>query len=768
MAKRVPEIIWFEQVDKHDVALVGGKGANLGELVQAGIPVPPGFIVTADVYRQFIKQNRLDQLIRSQLSNLDLEDTKTLQARAQLVQDRILATPLTPQLTKLIAEAYQELTSRPGGAMQVAVRSSAIADGLPDASFACQQGTFLNVTGAGRVAESVRATWASLFEARAIYYRAVQRYDHAKVAMAVPVQAMVQADVAGILFTLDPVTNDKSVITIDAAWGLGEAVVSGSLTPDRYLIKKEPLQILERSISEQAWKIVRKSGANQNVHLTIPKEMQSVQKLTDEQILALCKLGLQIEAHYQFPQDTEWAIANNQIYFVQSRPITTIKTTVPVRGAGKQSTPAIRPLLTGTGASLGICAGPVRILHSPSEIDRLETGDILVTELTSLDYVPAMKRAAAIITDQGGRTSHATIVLRELGIPAVVGTGTGTHILHDGQVITVDGVNGKVYLGKIDLTHAEVVAAAVKPERRGRAHGVSPKTATKLYVNLAEVEKAAEVSKLDVDGVGLLRAEFMVAALGEHPKAMVKAGRRAEYVTKLADGLTEFAKAFHPHPVVYRGTDFKTNEYRSLKGGDEFEPHEENPMIGYRGAFRYVSDPDLFQAELEALTEVRGRRGYDNLYLMIPFVRTVDEFKKVKRLVDASGLTADRTFKLWMMCEVPSNVILIDQFLEAGVQGISIGTNDLTQLTLGADRDNGKLSEDFDERNPAVIWSVERVIQSCRKHNVTVSVCGQAPSTYPEFAEMLVRKGVTSISVNPDVIDSVRELIASVERQIGR
>ncbi|MBI2589821.1 phosphoenolpyruvate synthase [Candidatus Berkelbacteria bacterium] len=769
MANPVPKVVWFEEVDKTDVDLVGGKGANLGELVQAGIPVPPGFIVTAEAYRKFIQVNKLDRYIQQALTSLDPEDSKTLQAKAQEIQAKILNTPFDRDLESIITERYTELRLRPGGSAYVAVRSSATAEDLPDASFAGQQATFLNVSGGANVAQAVRAAWASLFGARAIYYRSVQKYDHLKVAIAVPIQAMVQSEVAGILFTLDPLTSDKSVITIDAAWGLGEAVVSGSLTPDRYTVQKEPLEILEREVATQTWKISKTEGKGENAHFAVPAEAQTQQKLTDTQILALSELGKQIEAHYQFPQDTEWAIAKNQIFFVQSRPVTTIKKKIPVR-SGVEPLPVAEiktpPLLTGTGASIGIAVGTVRVLKSSEEIDRVKEGDILVAEMTSPDYVPAMRRATAIVTDAGGRTSHAAIVSRELGIPAIVGTGTATHILHEGQTITVDGANGKIYQGAIGLTHEE--ASKVDSKKHPRDPRTAPKTATKLMVNLATPEKAAEIAKEPVDGVGLLRAEFMIATLGEHPKAMVQTGRRAEYVQKLAAGMTTFARAFHPHPVIYRASDFKTNEYRSLKGGAEFEPHEENPMIGYRGAARYVADPDLFAAELEALQEVRGRGGYENLYLMIPFVRTVDEMKQVKAMVDKSGLTYDRTFRLYMMCEVPSNVIMIEEFLDIGLQGVSIGSNDLTQLTLGVDRDNETLAATFNERDPAVLRSIEHVIQACRKKKVTVSICGQAPSNYPEFTEFLVRRGINSISVNPDVIWKTRELVASVERQLNR
>ena len=764
-------ILWFEEVDKHDVDLVGGKGANLGELVQAGIPVPPGFNVTATAYRQFIARNKLDRFIRAALGALDPEDTKTLQAQAKVVQEKILATPLAHDLTEVITEAYQQLVLRPGGSMDVAVRSSATAEDLPEASFAGQQATFLNVRGADQVVAAVRKAWASLFTARAIYYRSVNHFDHLKVAIATPVQAMVEADVAVILFTIDPVSNDTSVITIDAAYGLGEAVVSGSLTPDRYVVEKKTWEIVEKDIATQTWKIARQPGSNKTGHVAVPANQQRQQKLTDDQVVALAKLGARIEAHYQFPQDTEWTVKDGEIFFVQARPVTTVTKQVPVKNAGStQLTKAelkARPLLEGGAASLGIASGPIRILHSPDEIDKLAVGDILVAEMTSPDYVPAMKRASAIITDAGGRTSHAAIVSRELGIPAVVGTGTATHILHDGQVVTVDGANGKVYLGKLALSHKE--AAAVTPKRRGAKRVTAPPhTATNIYVNLAEPSLATKISKKHVDGVGLLRAEFMIAEMGEHPAAMVKRGARAEYVTKLADGMEQFTKAFHPHPVVYRGSDFKTNEYRSLKGGEEFEPHEENPMIGYRGAQRYLADPDLFRAELEAIKEVRGRRGFENLWLMIPFVRTVEQMRQVRTMVEQTGLIAERTFKLWMMVEVPSNVILIDEFLDVGIDGISIGTNDLTQLTLGVDRDNAKLQDVFDERDPAVIKSVQKVIKAVRAKRKTASICGQAPSTYPEFAEMAIKAGITSLSVNPDAIDSVRELAASVEKQMDR
>ena len=508
-------------------------------------------------------------------------------------------------------------------------------------------------------------------------------------------------------------------------------------------------------------------------HESIPADAQTAQKLTDEEVIGLAKLGLQIEQHYQSPQDTEWAIADGKTYIVQARPVTTVTKVVPVETKDERRTTPGKiqdsnespitnhqsPILKGGSASMGSASGVVRIIHDPSQLDHIRKGDVLVAEMTSPDYVPAMKRASAIVTDTGGRTSHAAIVSRELSIPCVVGTGTATATLNEGQVVTVDGTAGLIYAGKINL------APAAAPE--SRATGLTteiPITGTKVYVNLADPDLAEKIAAEPVDGVGLLRAEFMVAGIGEHPKAMEEDGRGGEYTTKLAAGLNRFAAAFDPRPIIYRATDFKTNEYRKLKGGEKFEPEEENPMLGYRGALRYRTEPKLFRRELDAIIEVR--KTHKNLWLMIPFVRTVEELKEVIALVNQAGLERGPNFKIFMMCEIPANVILLDEFLDVGIDGVSIGSNDLTQLVLGVDRDNGQLADSFDERNEAVVKCVQYVIHTCRKRNVTVSICGQAPSVYPEFTEMLVNAGITSVSINPDVIVSTRQLIASIEKRL--
>lgn len=761
-----PDLVWFAEVSKGDIGLVGGKGANLGEMTKAGLPVPPGFIVTSQAYYNFIEENDLKRFIEKETKGLDPEDSKKLNLISSHLQKAIKEREMPVRLVREIEKAYKEMGEGP-----VAVRSSATAEDLPDASFAGQQATFLNIEGATQLIKAVRECWASLFEARAIYYRTVNKFDHLKVGIAVPVQRMVQSEVAGIMFTVDPVSKDESKITIDAGLGLGEAVVSGSITPDHYVVDKTKMEVVSKEIGDQAWKMVRKSKGK-NEHISLSKGEKESQKLTDEQIVALAKIGADVEKHYGRPQDTEWALEGGSFFMVQARPVTTMGSTDAGEPKKEDSSAEMdiskaEVLVSGAAASVGRAAGPAKIIHSPKDIDKVEKGDVLVTEMTSPDYVPAMRRAAAIVTDTGGRTSHASIVSRELGIPCVVGTGTATHALKNGQMITVDGSSGKVYKGKVALDpHAD---APGHPVRVASGQGVIttvPVTATKVYLNLAEPEKAEEYAQLPVDGVGLLRAEFIVAGINEHPRAMIADGREKEYVQKLSEGIGTIVQAFHPRPVIYRFTDFKTNEYRSLKGGDKYEEQENNPMIGYRGASRYIAEPDEFALEIEAIKKIRDGMDLKNLHVMIPFVRTVEEFCKVRDLMHQHNLKQSQDFKLWIMVEVPSTVLELERYIEEGIDGVSIGSNDLTQLTLGIDRDSAKLAGEFDERYPAVLNSILHVVRTCRKHHVSCSICGQAPSVYPEITEAMVKAGTTSVSVAPDVAVSTRKLIASVEKKI--
>jgi pyruvate,water dikinase len=534
--------------------------------------------------------------------------------------------------------------------------------------------------------------------------------------------------------------------------GLGEMIVSGDVTPDHYIVTKDGMKITAREIKGQEWKLVRGTegkGEHANIKINLTPEEQKKQKITDADIVTIAKIGKQLEEHYDFPQDVEWAIEKGEIYIVQTRPVTTIRETA-------EATHVIDApiLLSGAPASPGVAYGPVKIVYDPSQIDKVMQGDVLVAEMTTPDFVPAMKRASAIVTDRGGRTAHAAIVSRELGIPCVVGSETATSTLKDGQIITVDGSSGNVYAGKIE------VKTDVKIRKRGEIV-----TKTKLLANLAQPDIVDRVANRDVDGIGLLRAEFMVAEIGEHPSYMIEQGRGSEFTDKLARELAKFAKAFHPRQVVYRTNDFKSNEYKSLKGGEKFEEDEENPMIGYRGASRYITDIETFRLELAAIKKVREQ--YDNLWVMIPFVRTVPEMESTIKIMEEEGLKRSDTFKLWMMCEVPSNVILLDKFLATGIDGVSIGSNDLTQLTLGIDRDSSKLAETFDERNEAVMISIEAVVRGCKAAGVTCSICGQAPSVYPEITEKLVEWGITSVSVSPDMIDVTRDIIARAEAKLG-
>ena len=750
MVESQKAIVWFDEVTKNDVPLVGGKGANLGEMTNANIPVPPGFIVTANAYFDFLQKTKLTDKISNLLQPLDSGNSRQLQQIADEIKRVIMDATMPPELIADIKEAYAKM-----GRGLVAVRSSATAEDLPEASFAGQQRTFLNVQGEKEVVLAVQECWASLFEPRAIFYRVEQDFDHLKVGIAVPVQRMVQSEAAGVMFTLEPETSDASKIIIDAILGLGEMIVSGDVTPDAYIVDKERSSISSKEIKKQEWKLVRAEGGRgeeANIKIPLTPEEQAKQKISDEDITTLAQLGKRLEEHYQFPQDIEWAKEDNQLFIVQTRPVTSIK---EVEKAAAESRTEINApvLISGSSASPGIASGQVQIIHDPSEIDKVKEGDILVAEMTTPDFVPAMKRAVAIVTDRGGRTAHAAIVSRELGIPCIVGTGQATTSLSNGQIITVDGSKGKVYSGKVTITAEESTDWKEMIE-----------TKTKVYVNLAQPELAKRVAARNVDGVGLLRAEFIVAQIGEHPRYMISQNRGQEFVSKLAEGLTAFTQAFHPHPVVYRTNDFKTNEYRELHGGQEYEDMEENPMLGYRGASRYITDVAVFKLELEAIKKVR--QNYQNLWVMIPFVRTINELARTKEIMETEGLKRSDDFKLWMMVEVPSNIFLLEKFLKVGIDGISIGSNDLTQLILGIDRDSEKLAETFDERDEAVLIALERAIKISKSMGVTSSICGQAPSVYPELTEKLVEWGITSVSVSPDMIGTTREIIAKAEEKL--
>ena len=750
-------VYWFKELGKEDIPIAGGKGANLGELASHGFPVPNGFVVCSQAYYDFIEANQLKSLIHRDLQNISLNDPQSFSEASTRAKRRILEGKMPEEIAKQIMASYLKLGGIFSQAL-VAVRSSATAEDLPTASFAGQQVTFLDVKGEANVVRRVQDCWASLFEPRAIFYREENKFDHFKVGIAVPIQLMIPSEVSGVMFTVDPISNDKNKIIIESVWGLGEYMVQGVVSPDHYVVDKSSLEILQKVVVPQKVQLVK--AKIETKEIKVPTKLQNRRKLTDKQIIETAALGKKANQHYFFPQDIEWSLYKGKIYLLQSRPITTIKNDQKEQDKDKEVNRKV--ILSGVPASPGISSGLTRKILSPKDINQIHQGEILVTTMTTPDYVPAMKKAVGIVTDKGGQTSHAAIVSRELGIPCVVGTTRATTLLTTGKLVTVNGTKGEIYEGGLSPGSTPVKIGSQPFSQLNSEPKIH--TATKIYVNLGEPQLADSVAKRDVDGIGLLRAEFMIAEIGTHPKKLIHDGKGKIFTDKLAEGIEKFCLAFGDRPVVYRATDFKTNEYRNLTGGQAFEPEEANPLIGFRGAYRYISDKQVFELELEAIKKVREK--YKNLWLMIPFVRTPDELRLVKKIVNENGLTRSTSFKLWLMVEIPANVILLEEFLAVGIDGVSIGSNDLTMLTLGVDRDNQELAKIFDERNPAVTWLIEKTIKTCVKHKITCSLCGQAASTWGELVESMVEWGITSVSVNPDAIENTRQLIYNTEARL--
>ena len=747
-------ISWFEDIDETSVPRAGGKGANLGAMLRAGLPVPPGFVITVDAFDRTFAETEAAAAMRERLGAVDPNDTAALQRIANDLQGIVTSVAIPDDVRAAIAAAYARLSERGGtDAELVAVRSSATVEDAAAASFAGMFKSFLNVRGTDQLIDRVRQCWASLFTARSLAYRSREQILGAQ-HIAVIVQRMVNADKSGVMFTVDPATGSTTHLVIEGSWGLGEPIVSGQVTPDRYVVEKSTLRVVERVISRKQFKLVR-SAAGTNERVELDDAAATAPTLTEDEVARIARLGVDDEAHYGRPQDAEWAIAGGEVFLVQTRPVTAVAKVV--EAAGPQGAVLVR----GLGASPGIASGRAAIVREIETAAGFAAGSVLVAEMTSPDWVPLMRRAAAIVTDSGGTTSHAAIVSRELGVPCVVGTRTATRMLQDGLEITVDGGAGEIRAGR---EAAVAQARGVTTERATVA--VAPVTATRLYVNLAEPERAREVAAMPVDGVGLLRAEFLIAAAldGTHPRQLLEEGKQDQFVERMTDGLRTIASAFAPRPVVYRTTDFKTNEFRGLRGGERFEPVEANPMIGYRGCFRNVSEPDLFALELDAIKRVRSE--HPNLHVMIPFVRTRDEFAACKALIDKSGLTASKGFELWIMAEVPSVTYWLPQYAALGATGVSIGSNDLTQLVLGVDRDSELLAPHYDERDEAVLDAIQRIIDASHAAGLVCSICGQAPSVHPDYAERLVRWGIDSISVSPDAVDVTRRNIAAAEQRV--
>ncbi|NPA76166.1 MAG: phosphoenolpyruvate synthase [Candidatus Diapherotrites archaeon] len=752
-------VAWFEEITKDDVSLVGGKGANLGEMTRAGFPIPPGFVVTADAYFYFVEQTGIKDKIQEKLKNLNVDDTDQLEKVTKEIRDLIVNTPMLPEIAVAIKDAYAKLSEKVGKDPNkdppwVAVRSSATAEDLPDASFAGQQDTYIYVRGYDDVLTHVKKCWASLFTARATYYRAKQGFDHMKVGLAAVVQKMVNSEVSGIMFTAHPVTGEPKII-IEAGWGQGEALVSGMVTPDEYIVDKNSFQIVSKKISEQKIMITMKPGGGDQ-QVPVPAHLRKVQKLPDDKIIALAKIGAQIEKHYGHPQDIEWAMEGGKLYVVQARNITTIGKFKQAEESA-QSEEDAEPILKGLAASPGVATGPVKIIHDISELDKVQKGDILVTTMTTPDMVPAMRRAAAIVTDEGGMTCHAAIVSRELGIPAVVGTGKATKVLKDGQIVTVDATRGVVYEGRVKTGESS------KPVEVIRSGSAPLITATLVKVNVAMPAAAERAAKTGADGVGLLRAEHMITATGKHPAWFIENNKTDELVEAVKKGIRTVAEKFYPKPVWYRTFDARTDEFRNLKGGEK-EPEEDNPMIGWHGIRRALDQPALIQAEFRAIKELHDE-GLDNVGVMLPFVIRPDEVVAAERLAREVGLRPHKDVDFGIMVETPAAAVRIEDFVDLGIDFLSFGTNDLTQLTLGIDRNNAHVQKLFSEMHPAVLDLISYVISVAKDAGVETSICGQAGS-YPPMVRKLVRMGIDSISANIDAVPKIRETVYREERRM--
>ncbi|RKO23485.1 phosphoenolpyruvate synthase [Pseudarthrobacter phenanthrenivorans] len=782
------DVLWFSDLGLSDLDQVGGKNASLGEMVRslssAGVKVPDGFATTADAYRRFLSGSALDTRIEDILKDLDSGDVAALALAGKQIRDLIRSTPFPDGFEEQIRTAYHRLTDHHAGDVSWAVRSSATAEDLPDASFAGQQETFLNIRGVDNILLAIKDVFASLYNDRAIAYRVHHGFTHSEVALSAGVQRMVRSDVgaSGVMFTMDTETGFNDAVFITSSYGLGEAVVQGAVNPDEFYVHKRALAagrpaVLKRGLGEKAVQMTYTDS--QEVGRTVdfvpvPLDLRRRFSLTDEEVEQLARHAVAIEAHYGRPMDIEWGKdgIDGELYILQARPETVESR--KASGTISRYTLNERSAVLAEGRAIGqrIGAGQVRVLTSIDQMASFQAGDVLVANMTDPDWEPIMKKAAAIVTDRGGRTCHAAIIARELGIPAVVGTGNASRVLADGAPVTVscaEGEAGLVYEGLLDYTLQETSLDTMPP------------APVKIMMNVGTPEQAFSFARMPHHGVGLARLEFIInRQIGIHPNALLAVageierpatlsdytvrqirektaaydGPRDYYVRRLAEGISTIAAAFAPEPVIIRLSDFKSNEYANLLGGPSFEPHEENPMIGYRGASRYLSDSfrQAFELECEALKFVRNEMGLSNIKIMVPFVRTLAEARGVTELLAANGLRrGEDGLEIVMMCELPANALLADEFLEY-FDGFSIGSNDLTQLTLGLDRDSALVAEGFDERDPAVTRLLEMAIAACRARGKYVGICGQGPSDHPDFAEWLLEQGISSISLNPDAV----------------
>jgi pyruvate,water dikinase len=749
---------FLAQISKDEIEVVGGKGANLGEMYREGIPVPEAFVITTNAYRSFLRSNANQEKIEKLLKSVDVDNARKLESKARAVRTMIESSPIPRDVATEILESYQRLLKgMKGEIVSVAVRSSATTEDLKEASFAGQQSSFLNVRSEKELLTAISRCWASAFTSRAMFYRAKKGFTLEMPMTAVVVQRQIASEKSGVGFCVHPVSGDRGVVVVESSWGQGEEIVSGRVTPDMFVLEKETGRVVERKLADKKWMKIPRLDSGGLEEFNVPRTMRRKPSLDDGELKRLWSLARLLEEHYSYPQDFEWAIEGAKVFLLQTRAVTVL------RVSAAQAKETRKPELRGLPASPGMATGRVRLATNVGALEGVEKGDVLVTRMTTPDFVPAMMKTAAIVTDEGGMTSHAAIVSRELGVPCVVGTGDGTKILEEGATVTVDGSNGLVFAGTLPR-------APAAPKRNGLEDVGRLQTRTKIYMNLGVPEKIADYAHLPFDGIGLMRLEFVIASyIREHPLHMLDTGREEEFVRKLAEAIATVAKAISPRPVVVRFSDFKTNEYKELKGGEKYEEAEPNPIIGWRGVSRYISPQyeKAFRMELKAMRMAREDMKLKNVWAMLPFVRTTWEVKKCLNVIEEEGLVRDETFKLWFMAEVPSTIFLAKEFAEF-CDGFSVGSNDLTQLILGIDRDSSRLGNlgYFDERNGAVKEAIRMLVVAAHDRGKTVSICGQAPSVYPDFAEYLIGLGIDSVSVNPDVVAKTRKLVHELEMKL--
>ena len=745
-------VVKFEDLNKSDIGIAGGKGANLGELTQAGIPVPPGFVVTAETYQKFMEEAGINDKVMDILDKIDINDTKALQAAAEEIKGIINSAPIPDDMILFITEAYNQLCQRVGeDGTDVAIRSSATAEDLPEASFAGQQDTFLHVSGNDEVIEYIRKCWASLFEARAIFYREENDFEHSKVYIAVVVQKMANADKAGVMFTVNPSTGEE-IALIEGSWGLGESVVSGDVTPDNYQVDKKNNEIINVTISDK--KVMYTNDENgTSIKVDVPEDKRKERVLSDSELIQLTEMGKRVQAHYGEPMDTEWAFENGILFLLQARPITTLGDVEEQKDESSDDVGDV--LVRGLGASPGMASGKVKIVLDIDELDKIKDGDIMVTTMTTPDMVPAMRRASGIVTDEGGVTCHASIISRELGIPCVVGTGNATTTLVENDGVTLDGKKGLVFEGISETKSEEVAAVSVE--------AAPIITVTEVKANVSMPEAAEKAAATGADGVGLLRTEHLMLTSGIHPGKFIADGREDELIDTIAGNVQIVADAFYPKPVWYRTLDAPTDEFITLEGGEN-EPREHNPMLGWRGIRRELDQPEILKCEFKAIKKLH-EKGYTNIGIMIPLSQSPEELKKAKALCSEVGFEPHKDVEFGMMVEIPAAAIMIDEYIKVGIDFVSLGTNDLTQYTLAVDRNNEFVAKHYSEEHPAVMKLIERTIRKCAEAGVKCSICGQAGSV-PHIVEKLVEFGITSVSSNTDAIADVRKTVARAEQKI--